>query len=155
MYKNVTNHKKSVIIMIFNVQEEESMKLISLRCPNCNANLTNIDSSLKQCFCQYCGTKIVLDENIIRKETHIYDEAKIKETESKEAIHLKELEIEKGIRKQKIIIGSVLLIGAVILVIVGMMMGQSINASMVKFMGYMLGIVAVVDLVSANDREKK
>lgn len=70
------------------------MKLISLTCPNCNANLDNIDPSLKQCYCQYCGTKIMLDDGTIRKETHIYDEAKIKESESKERIELAKMEHE-------------------------------------------------------------
>lgn len=32
---------------------------IKLVCPNCGANL-DVDSKLSQCFCQYCGVKILL-----------------------------------------------------------------------------------------------
>lgn len=45
------------------------VSLVKLQCPNCGANL-EIDSSLKVCFCQYCGTKILAyneNEYIIRK----------------------------------------------------------------------------------------
>ena len=76
------------------------MKLISLTCPNCNANLDNIDPNLKQCYCQYCGTKIMLDDGTIRKETHIYDEAKILATEYDEKRKLRELELEREKEKE-------------------------------------------------------
>ena len=53
------------------------MKIQSLRCPDCGASLS-IDGELKQCFCQYCGAKIILDDG---STTHTYrkvDEARIK-----------------------------------------------------------------------------
>lgn len=105
------------------------MKLVSLTCPNCNANLDNIDPSLKQCYCQYCGTKIMLDDGTIRKETHIYDEAKIKETESKETIKLKELELEREREKEDKQLGKkVLLLGCGLIAIalfLGIFLGES------------------------------
>lgn len=57
------------------------MKLLSMTCPNCNASLDNIDPSRKYCYCQYCGTKILIDNEAKKRETHIYDEARIKELE--------------------------------------------------------------------------
>ena len=57
------------------------MKLLSMTCPNCNASLDNIDPNRKYCYCQYCGTKILIDNEAKKRETHIYDEARIKELE--------------------------------------------------------------------------
>ena len=94
------------------------MKLISLTCPNCNANLDNIDPNLKQCYCQYCGTKIALDDGTIKQETHIYDEARIKENESAERVKMRELDIEQERKNKKDILLKWLIIALAILFIV-------------------------------------
>lgn len=54
------------------------MKVVSLICPGCGANLS-IEDGRKQCFCQYCGMKIMLDDESITYRT--VDEARIKEAE--------------------------------------------------------------------------
>lgn len=98
------------------------MKLISLTCPNCNANLDDIDSSRPFCYCQYCGTKIALDDGTIRKETHIYDEARIKETESTERVKMREMDIEREHSKQMNAILKYVLIFAAVLFVVGIVL---------------------------------
>lgn len=98
------------------------MKLISLTCPNCNANLDDIDSSRPFCYCQYCGTKIALDDGTIRKETHIYDEAKIKETESSERVKMREMDVEREHSKQMNEILKYALIFAAVLFVVGIVL---------------------------------
>lgn len=98
------------------------MKLISLTCPNCNANLDDIDSSRSFCYCQYCGTKIALDDGTIRKETHIYDEAKIKETESSERVKMREMDIECEHSKQMNAILKHILIFAAVLLAIGLIL---------------------------------
>lgn len=98
------------------------MKLISLTCPNCNANLDNIDPSRPFCYCQYCGTKIALDDGTIRKETHIYDEAKIKETESSERVKMREIDLECEHSKQMNEILKYVLIFAAVLFVVGIVL---------------------------------
>lgn len=98
------------------------MKLISLTCPNCNANLDDIDSSRPFCYCQYCGTKIALDDGTIRKETHIYDEAKIKETESSERVKMREMDVEREHSNQMNEILKYALIFAAALFIVGIVL---------------------------------
>ena len=70
------------------------MKMISLKCPECGADI-DIEEGHKQCFCKYCGTKILIDDG---NSTYTYrkvDEARIKEAEVDKAIRLKELEIEQ------------------------------------------------------------
>lgn len=98
------------------------MKLISLTCPNCNANLDDIDPSRPLCYCQYCGTKIALDDGTIRKETHIYDEAKIKETESSERVKMREMDLEREHSKQMNEILKYVLIFAAVLFVVGIIL---------------------------------
>lgn len=66
------------------------IKMVSLKCPECGANL-EIEER-KQCFCQYCGTKIMLDDGS-RTYTHVHiDKTREKELEFEEkklAIELK------------------------------------------------------------------
>ena len=57
------------------------MKVISLKCPECGASLS-IEEGRTQCFCQYCGTKIMLDdERSYTKTIHTIDDAKIRQAE--------------------------------------------------------------------------
>lgn len=41
------------------------VKLIEVKCPNCNASL-NVDENKKNVSCDYCGTNFVLDDNVVR-----------------------------------------------------------------------------------------
>ena len=67
------------------------MRLISQTCPHCGAQL-NIDLDRRQAFCQYCGTRLLIDEeNTININTRFIDEARLKEAE----VRLKELEYER------------------------------------------------------------
>ena len=76
------------------------MKLISMICPHCGAQLS-IDLDRRQAFCQYCGnTLLVDDENTININNRVIDEARLKEAE----VRLKELEYqhEREIRQETI-----------------------------------------------------
>ena len=63
------------------------MKFIEIECPKCGATL-NIDENRKECFCSYCGNKLIIDDGS-RKFTHEHTYVYI--DKSKE----KELEFEK------------------------------------------------------------
>lgn len=39
------------------------MKLIELKCPNCGSIL-QVDSSQKEAYCQFCGTKLAIDDEV-------------------------------------------------------------------------------------------
>lgn len=61
------------------------MKIFSLKCPECGGDFL-LKEGQKECYCQYCGTRIRVDDGS-RTITHVYkDEAKIKEAESKAVI---------------------------------------------------------------------
>ena len=73
------------------------MKLVSLRCPNCDANINTEIGNRSTFFCPYCGSKIYVDDEVQRVEVnvnHTYrkiDEARIQENQRK----LRKLELEE------------------------------------------------------------
>lgn len=80
---------------------------IDLICPRCNATLT-ADSDREFLFCQYCGYKILLNDENRFTYKHInedIDVAELKKAETEQMIRLKELENEskKEEFKRKII----------------------------------------------------
>ena len=54
------------------------MKVVALVCPQCGGNIDARDGTTK-CFCPYCGTELHLDDETIRIENHVYDEARLRE----------------------------------------------------------------------------
>lgn len=70
------------------------IKMITLKCPACGANLS-IEENLKQCFCRYCGAKILIDDGSTMHTYRKIDEARIREAEAREVIRLRELEAEE------------------------------------------------------------
>lgn len=76
------------------------MKYISMVCPNCGANLENVDSELKQCYCQYCGTKIAIDDGTKVTKNYNYDEADIIRAQTEQQIRLQEMKQQEEDLKQ-------------------------------------------------------
>ncbi len=72
------------------------MKMFELKCPSCGATL-NVAEEQRQLYCQYCGTKIIVDDGVRRTEIKhvIRDEARLKEAEAYENVELAEIELER------------------------------------------------------------
>ena len=66
-------------------------KMISLICPQCGAKIS-IDEGRKKCFCTYCGTELLLNDNSNTITYRTIDEARIKESEDRKQIVFKEFE---------------------------------------------------------------
>ena len=69
------------------------MKIISLTCPKCHANL-KVDGEHGKVFCQYCGTPIYIDDEVNRTE-HTFrtvDEAKISQIMANHDLEIRKLE---------------------------------------------------------------
>ena len=79
---------------------EQIMKLISLKCRECGADL-QVDPGRKQVFCSYCGAKLLLDDESINITNRIIDEARLKEAE----VRLRELEYqhERELREEALV----------------------------------------------------
>ena len=50
------------------------MKLIPLKCPNCGAQLT-VDANKESVYCEHCGTRIMIDDEINRLQIDNAEEA--------------------------------------------------------------------------------
>lgn len=101
-----------------------AIKAVSIKCPECGASL-DVEEGRKQLFCEYCGAKIML-ENDHEYTYRSIDEAEIKKAETERILRLKEFEkaerAEKISNKVKIIVLSLsLALGAsgIIMIAVG------------------------------------
>lgn len=56
------------------------MKTVALTCPNCGAQIQMPDGRTR-CFCTYCGTQVVLDDEGVHVHVHTHDEAELKRLE--------------------------------------------------------------------------
>lgn len=64
-----------------------------VKCPGCGADLTVKDDNRDFMFCEFCGTKIRLDDY---QETHRFvDEARIQESKDAKELELKKMEQER------------------------------------------------------------
>ena len=50
------------------------MKLVNTNCPNCGANL-QVDEDRTFCYCEYCGSKILIDDDNIHIEIEDAEQA--------------------------------------------------------------------------------
>lgn len=58
------------------------MKLIPAKCPSCGANI-EVNESLKNAICQYCGTTILIEEAVEKYKVEISGEVKVDGIEGK------------------------------------------------------------------------
>lgn len=80
----------------------------TVKCPSCGAELTVKDDNRDFMFCEYCGTKVRLDDY---QETHRFvDEARIQESKDTKELELKKMEFEEKKRNQGLKVGIGLLI---------------------------------------------
>ena len=72
------------------------MKLITLKCPNCGADI-EIENGIDTFYCKYCGYKIILDG---QSDAAINAKVRIKEVESNERVTRERLYLEREEKKE-------------------------------------------------------
>ena len=82
-----------------------SVEFISMKCPECGASF-NLEKGRQECFCSYCGAKILVNNQNEYVFRHI-DEAEIKQAEvamkyaeNEQLLRLKQLEISNQRREE-------------------------------------------------------
>lgn len=139
------------------------MRLISMKCPECKANLS-VEEGRKYCFCQYCGTKIMLEDDRVNKTYYTYrNEARLRQAEIDREIALKKLEIEKikveqeekrknKNRRLKIIVAIILSILVFVLSLSGYLLkdGSLTLTAMMIF-----PILCILGITSLGNNDKK
>lgn len=94
----------------------------TVKCPNCGAELSVRDGNRDFMFCEFCGTKIRLDDY---QETHRFvDEARIHVSDNEKELEIKRMEFEERKRKEDNIIGA---IGMAILIAIPILIQIGIN----------------------------
>ena len=83
----------------------------TVKCPSCGAELTVKDDNRDFMFCEFCGTKVRLDDY---RETYRYvDEAEVQRVKAEKELELKRMEAytksEEQANKQFITILSILM----------------------------------------------
>lgn len=96
------------------------MELMTLRCPNCGADL-EIDNGVDTFFCKYCGYKIILDG---QSDATLNAKVKIRGIESKERLkreemHLKHAENKEEEKHNSLILGGVMVLALICFGILG------------------------------------
>lgn len=72
----------------------------TVKCPSCGAELTVKDDNRDFMFCEFCGTKVRLDDY---QETHRYvNEAEVQRVKAEKELELKRMEMEEKKRKEDI-----------------------------------------------------
>lgn len=139
------------------------MRLISMKCPECKANLS-VEEGRKYCFCQYCGTKIMLEDDRVNKTYYTYrNEARLRQVEIDREIALKKLEIEKikveqeekrknKNRKLKIVVSITLAIVASVSGLLGYFFKDGI-LGLFAIMAFW--ILFLIGLISLSNNDKK
>ena len=119
----------------------------TMKCPNCSASLTIQDDNRDFAFCEYCGTKLMLDD--YRSTHRVVDEAKIRQAETEKIIKLKQMELiekqqieKKRNKKTKMIISFGLAIFGFILFLISII-SQSIEALGLMPLGF-ISICAIL-----------
>lgn len=70
----------------------------TVKCPSCGAELTVKDDNRDFMFCEFCGTKVRLDDY---QETHRYvNEAEVQRVKAEKELELKRMEMEERNIKQ-------------------------------------------------------
>lgn len=71
----------------------------TVKCPSCGAELTVKEGNRDFMFCEYCGTKVRLDDY---QETHRFvDEARIQESKDAKELEMKRMEFEKWKKEEE------------------------------------------------------
>ncbi len=98
------------------------MKLHSFNCPNCGANLEPLDDA-RFMFCQYCGTKIVMDdieyyrENSKTQREKIRADKEVRKVEVKSNAEVEKKRLEKEEDANLLKMAGFVLLGLTILLI--------------------------------------
>ena len=136
---------------------------IELTCPNCKAHLS-VGGNREILFCEYCGTKILLNDENTYTIRHI-NEAELMLAETERLLRLKEIEMEereaevrKGKNKMQTKLAKYLACFGAPLMAIGLMailLSKEPLFAMLALLGFLLLDIAFILVVDTFNSSKK
>ena len=122
------------------------MQYLDLKCNNCNASL-KISSDRKECFCEYCGNKIIIDDGSYTVTHKVVNESIEKELELAKLL-AQEKDNDLKLKMRKNIIGVVAWLIAIISIFINFyFVKNDFNMSFNLFLmiiGYGIGVIRII-----------
>lgn len=129
-----------------------AIKLVEIKCPNCGATL-NYEEGRKVLYCQYCGEKILIDDDHEYTYHHI-DDADIKRAETDQMVKMRWLEMEERERRRYFRAAVGLCIICAALVIIGVI-GMSVDNAGMGIGGLFAIIIGILGWDYLSESNKK
>lgn len=132
-----------------------AISLISIKCPECGATLS-VESTREFSFCQYCGTKVMLNN----ENEYIYrtiDEAGIKQAETDRIVKLRQLDMEEKSNFSRKTLIVAWLAATAILILIGII-GFTIDnegMGMCMLFAMCVGMWGGIGLFMGDNKKKK
>lgn len=107
-----------------------STKLISMKCPECGAEV-NAEEGREQCFCSYCGAKILLNREAAPSEAAVQPDTKAAETPQTHDVQLRVIEAQERVeahrtKQESLKLTKLAIAAVIILLIAGIIVGFSL-----------------------------
>lgn len=132
-----------------------AISLVSIKCPQCGADLS-VESTREFSFCQYCGTKVMLNN----ENEYIYrtiDEAGIKQAETDRIVKLRQLDMEEKSNFSRKTLIVAWLAATAILILIGII-GFTIDnegMGMCMLFAMCVGMWGGIGLFMGDNKKKK
>ena len=118
---------------LFRRLDKHIMKIKSLKCPECGAHL-EIDEGRTSCYCQYCGCKLILDDE--KQECTINKNININRTTRQiDAAKILHEEYEEKKDKRDTAVGLIYGLGIPLAIILSIVLYFSISGGIAKSQG--------------------
>lgn len=133
--------------------------LLALKCPSCKGNLS-VEEGREFTFCQFCGTKILLNDENRYTYRHI-DDAEVKRAENERMALLSEMELENNQRTSRIIFIVFWLVISLFFVIFGAIISSDSQrnyngtGNVMLLFGMIFSLVGLVILPKMGRRGKR
>ena len=143
---NFSTHSNGTMNNSTNKGRRENVR--SIVCSNCGSSLVIVDNNREFAFCEFCGTKLILDDYRVRE--HYVDEAAMRRVEYEEKVRMRELDIEEQnraryARLRKIVAVSWIAV-MILLIIVMLVMYRSFDDIGIRINVVVWGLIFLVFL---------
>lgn len=130
-----------------------TIKLVSMTCPNCGAKL-DVPSDKKECFCTYCGTKVLVDDGSYTVTYRMVDEAKVVKAKAEAETLLQRFGITSLAARVGIYVAGAIIAVELLMALVGTIRGDK-DAWFPLLFTLMFGFMGGFAFIAHSNNKKK